>query len=85
MRRLVLIIFRLLPILKYNFTQQEIDSLQHVLDLQNKSQHLILDYFADTITKEQFVDKMEETLAAHGEALGDAGKQEISQQLAALR
>ena len=69
---------------EYGFSQQEVDSLQHILDLEIKSEHLVLDYAADIITKEQFVDKMNDLLATHGEVLSEVSKYEISKQLTEL-
>ena len=77
--------FRVNAQTEYGFTPQEVESLRQTLNLQNKSEHYIFDYFADIITREKFVDKMEELLVAHGEGISDAGKQEISKQLADLR
>lgn len=69
----------------YGFTNQEADDLQHLLDLHNKSEHLILDYFADNITQGEFSGKMDDLLTTHGEVLSAATRHEIGQQLAALR
>ena len=69
----------------FGFTHQEINNLQHILDLHSKSEHLVLDYFADNIKQADFVDKIDNLLAKHGEVLSDASKHEISKQLAELR
>lgn len=69
----------------YGFSRQEIYNLQHILDLQNKYEHLVLDYFADNIKQTEFVDKIDNLLTAYGEVLSDASKHEIGKRLAELR
>ena len=68
----------------YGLAQEEIDSLQQLIDFENNSGVIMLDYFADNITKEEFVSKMDNLLATHGEALDTTSKSEISKQIHSL-
>lgn len=77
--------FQILAQSDYGFSRQEIYNLQHILDLQNKYEYLVLDYFADNIKQTEFVDKIDNLLTAHGEVLSDASKHEIGKRLAELR
>ena len=68
----------------YGFSRQEIYNLQHILDLKNKYEYLVLDYFADNIKQTEFVDKINDLLTVHREVLSDASKREIGKRLAEL-